>query len=145
MRWYREFMPAAPRELTGFFAFLTVPPGPPFPEALHFKKMCAIVWCYNGTPEQANQILEPLRSFRKPAFEFFVPMPFPMLQGMFDGLYTPGLQWYWKSDFVKELSDEAIALHVKHGSELPTSFRYAVTLAKARPRASRRTWAEWAP
>ncbi len=43
-----------------------------------------------------------------------------MLQGMFDGLYTPGLQWYWKADFVKELSDEAIALHVKHGSELPT-------------------------
>ena len=46
-------------------------------------------------------------------FEFFAPMPFPMLQSMFDGLYTPGLQWYWKADFVKELSDEAIALHVK--------------------------------
>ncbi len=30
-------------------------------------------------------------------------MPFPMLQGMFDGLYAPGLQWYWKADFVKEL------------------------------------------
>ena len=56
----------------------------------------------------------------RPAFEFFVPMPFPMLQGMFDGLYPPGLQWYWKADFVKELSDEAIALHIKHGSELPT-------------------------
>ena len=40
-------------------------------------------------------------------------MPFPMLQGMFDGLYPPGLQWYWKADFFKELSDEAIALHVE--------------------------------
>ena len=70
--------------------------------------------------EQANEILEPLRNFRRPAFEFFAPMPFPMLQGMFDGLYPPGLQWYWKADFVKELSDEAIALHIKHGSELPT-------------------------
>jgi FAD/FMN-containing dehydrogenase len=120
MKWYREFIVSAPEELNGFFAFLTVPPGPPFPENLHFKKMCGIVWCYTGAQDKANEILEPLRKFRPPAFEFFVPMPFPMLQGMFDGLYPPGLQWYWKADFVKELSDEAIALHVKHGSELPS-------------------------
>jgi hypothetical protein len=120
MKWYRDFIVQAPEDLNGFFAFITVPPGPPFPEALHFKKMCAIVWCYNGAMEQANEILEPLRKFRSPAFEFFVPMPFPMLQSMFDGLYTPGLQWYWKADFVRELSDEAIALHLKHGSQLPS-------------------------
>ena len=39
---------------------------------------------------------------------------------MFDALYPPGLQWYWKADFVKELSDEAIALHVEYGSKIPT-------------------------
>ncbi len=120
MKWYREFIVDAPEEMNGFFAFLTVPPGPPFPENLHFNKMCGIVWCYTGSLEDANKILEPLRKFRRPTFEFFAPMPFPMLQGMFDGLYPPGLQWYWKADFVKELSDEAIALHIKHGSELPT-------------------------
>jgi hypothetical protein len=120
MKWYREFIVKAPQELNGFFAFLTVPPGPPFPEALHFKKMCGIVWCYNGPMEKANEILEPLRRLHPPAFEFFVPMPFPMLQSMFDGLYAPGLQWYWKADFVKELSDEAIALHAKHAANLPT-------------------------
>jgi len=120
MKWYREFIVQAPEEINGFFAFMTVPPGPPFPESLHFKKMCAIVWCYTGSPEQANQILEPVRGYRKPAFEFFVPMPFPMLQGMFDGLYPTGYQWYWKADFVKELSDPAIALHCKHAAELPT-------------------------
>ncbi len=120
MKWYRDFITRAPEELNGFFAFLTVPPAPPFPEALHFKKMCGLVWCYNGTMDKANEILGPLRKAFPPAFEFFVPMPFPMLQGMFDGLYTPGLQWYWKADFVKELSDDAIALHIKHGSELPT-------------------------
>lgn len=120
MKWYREFIVHAPPEITGFFAFLTVPPGPPFPEALHFKKMCGIVWCCTGSLEEANIMLEPLRSFRHPAFEFFAPMPYPMLQAMFDGLYAPGLQWYWKADFLKELSDEAIALHIKHGAQLPT-------------------------
>jgi hypothetical protein len=120
MKWYREFILQAPEDLNGFFAFLTVPPGPPFPEELHFKKMCGIVWCYTGELEKANEILQPLREFRPPAFEFFAPMPFPVLQSMFDGLYTPGLQWYWKADFVNELSDDAIALHIKHGSELPS-------------------------
>ena len=120
MKWYREFIVRAPEEINGFFAFLTVPPGPPFPEALHFKKMCGIVWCYNGPSEKAEEILKPLRDFRRPVFEFFVPMPFPMLQSMFDGLYVPGLQWYWKADFVNELSDKAIDLHLKHAAQLPT-------------------------
>lgn len=120
MKWYREFILHAPEEINGFFAFLTVPPGPPFPEELHGKKMCGIVWCYQGSMEQANTILEPARLYRPPAFEFFVPMPFPMLQSMFDGLYPAGLHWYWKADFFKDLSDEAIQHHVQHASELPT-------------------------
>lgn len=45
MRWYRDFIVDAPEYLNGFFAFLTVPPSPPFPEELHLKKMCGIVWC----------------------------------------------------------------------------------------------------
>ena len=48
LRWYREFMPAAPEDVYGFFAFLTVPPAPPFPEELHLQKMCGIVWCCTG-------------------------------------------------------------------------------------------------
>ncbi len=120
MKWYREFIVDAPEEMNGFFAFLTVPPAPPFPEELHFRKMCGIVWCYTGRLEAANLILQPVRVHRKPAFEFFAPMPFPTVQSLFDGLYPRGLQWYWKADFVETLSDEAIALHIKHGSELPS-------------------------
>ena len=120
MKWYREFIVRAPEEMNGFIAMMTVPPGPPFPEELHLRKMCAIVWCYQGAMEQAESILEPLRSYRPPAFQFFVPMPFPMLQGMFDPIYPSGLQWYWKADFFKELSDGAIERHLEHASALPT-------------------------
>mgnify|MGYP003694506783 CR=1 FL=1 len=134
MKWYREFIVQAPEEINGFFAVMTVPPAPPFPEALHMKKMCAIVWCYPGSMEQANQILEPVRSYRKPAFEFFVPMPFPMLQGMFDGLYPPGLQWYWKADFFKELGDEAIALHLKYAREAAVHVLHHAPLSGGRRR-----------
>lgn len=46
MKWYRDFILSAPEELNGFFAFLTVPPAPPFPEHLHMKKVSGVVWCY---------------------------------------------------------------------------------------------------
>ena len=71
-------------------------------------------------PEQAEATFKPIRSFRPPALDLVGPLPHPALQGMFDALYPPGLQWYWRADFVNELSDAAIALHVKYGSEIPT-------------------------
>lgn len=120
MKWYREFITKAPEELNGFFAMMSVPPGAPFPEELHLRKMCGIVWCYQGSMEEANALLQTIRTHRPPAFEFFAPMPFPMLQGMFDGIYPSGLQWYWKADFFRELSDAAIAKHVEYGSTPPT-------------------------
>ncbi len=120
MRWYRGFIVAAPTALNGFFAFLTVPPAPPFPEHLHNKKMCGIVWCYTGPLSEAELVFEPIRTFKKPALDMVGPIPHPILQSMFDALYPPGLQWYWKSDFVRELSDEAIALNVEHASQLPS-------------------------
>jgi FAD/FMN-containing dehydrogenase len=119
MQWYREFIGRAPTELNGFFAFLTVPPAPPFPEALHLKKMCGIVWCYAGDPAQADEVFAPVRRM-EPALYGIHELPFPMLQAAFDGLYPPGHQWYWRADFVNELSDAAIAKHVEFGAQLPT-------------------------
>lgn len=120
MQFYREFIVKAPEELNGFFAMMTIPPAPPFPAELHMKKMCGIIWCHAGPPAKVEEALRPVRRFRPPAFEFLGQMPHPTLQSMFDGLYPPGLQWYWKADFVTTLSDQAIAAHVEHGSRLPT-------------------------
>ncbi len=119
MRWYRDFIANAPEDLGGFFAFLTVPPGPPFPEHLHMKKMCGIVWCYTGPEEKADEVFAPVQQVGTPALHGVHEMPFPALQSAFDGLYPPGLQWYWKADFINELSDEAIEEHMKY-AEVPT-------------------------
>jgi len=120
LRWYREFLPKAPEDLYGFFAFLKVPPGPPFPEPLHTETMCGIVWSYAGPIEKAEDVYKPIREFASPDFALLGAMPFPALQSLFDGLLPSGLQWYWKGDFVNELSDEAIAMHIEHGSRIPT-------------------------
>ncbi len=120
LRWYRDFIRAAPRDLTGFFAFLTVPPAPPFPEHLHRRKVCGIVWCYSGPSERADEVFAPVAAFGTPLLHGVHPMPFPALQSAFDALHPAGLQWYWRADFFDELSDEAIAAHVEHAAQLPT-------------------------
>jgi FAD/FMN-containing dehydrogenase len=120
MRFYDEFLNSAPDDLAGVFAFLKVPAGPPFPEALHRKTMCGVVWCYTGPEGQAAALFDPIREFGPPALFGVQSMPFPVLQSAFDPLYPPGDQNYWRADFVNALSDDAIALHVEHGSRLPT-------------------------
>jgi FAD/FMN-containing dehydrogenase len=121
LRWYRDFLPAAPDELTGFFCFHIVPPAPPFPEDLHGKPICGVVWCYTGPLERAESTFAPIRArFGPPALDWVGPIAHPALQGLFDGLYPPGLQWYWKADFFAELTDDAIARHAEFGATLPT-------------------------
>jgi FAD/FMN-containing dehydrogenase len=118
---YRDFLPAAPRELNGFYAFHIVPPAPPFPEEIHLRKVCGIVWCYVGTEEDAAKAMGPLLdALPEPLLHGVAPMPHPALQSAFDGLYPPGDQWYWRADFVKEIPDEAVEIHARFGAELPT-------------------------
>ncbi|HRP31363.1 MAG TPA: FAD-binding oxidoreductase [Agriterribacter sp.] len=122
MTWHHDFMRTAPNELSGYFALLTVPPVAPFPEHLHLKKMCGVVWCYAGVLEKAEEVFKPIRDKKKTSLDFVGPMPVPTLQTLFDGLYPPGLLWYWKADYIKELSAEAIKVHVEYGNKLPTPF-----------------------
>ncbi len=118
---YREFLPAAPRELNGFFAFHVVPPAPPFPEAIHLREVCGVVWCYVGSEEAAARAMAPLlESLPEPLMHGPGPMPHSTLQGAFDGLYPPGDQWYWRADFVKEIPDEAVQVHQRFGNQLPS-------------------------
>src|SRR5208283_3750116 len=144
MRWYREFIAKAPDDVYGFFAFLTVPPVAPFPGHLHKKKMCGVVWCYTGPIKKAEKVFKPIRSFKAPALDMVGPIPHPVLQSMHDGLYPPGQQWYWKADFVRTLSDEDIAIHVKHASNLPsmqsTMHLYPINGAAGRVKNSATPW-----
>jgi hypothetical protein len=152
MQWYREYIKDAPDEINGWFAFLTVPPGPPFPEHLHMKKMCAILWCYSGPVEEADKILGPIRAVKTPVLDLVGPLPVPVLQGMFDALYPPGIHTYWKADFVNELTDEAIDIHLQHAEQLPTMLStmhlYPINGAAARVGSQETAWnyrdATWA-
>jgi FAD/FMN-containing dehydrogenase len=118
---YRDFIGGAPRELNGFFMFGMVPPADPFPEPLHLRKVCGVVWCYVGDEADAAAAMAPLLdALPEPLMHGVQPMPHPALQGAFDGLYPAGDQWYWRADFVKEIPAEAVELHARFGAELPS-------------------------
>ncbi|HEY6494729.1 MAG TPA: FAD-binding oxidoreductase [Trebonia sp.] len=120
MRWYRELLPLLPEQLSGWIGLITIPPAPPFPEALWGRKSCVVVWCYTGPHAKADEVLEPVRSFGSPLLVGVQEMPFSVLQSAFDALYPSGLYWYWKADFFREISDQAIDVHLKYGAQLPT-------------------------
>jgi FAD/FMN-containing dehydrogenase len=120
MRFWERFLAESPDEMNGFFAFLCVPPVPDFPEELHGQNVCGVIWCWTGSPVDADQAFAPVRDFGPPIVDGLGPAPLPALNSAFDALYPKGHQWYWKADFVDELSDEAIARHVEFGSRLPT-------------------------
>ncbi|GAA2861662.1 FAD-binding oxidoreductase [Pseudonocardia halophobica] len=120
MRWYRDVLPTLPEELNGWIGVLAVPPVPLFPEELWNRTVCAILWCYSGPQADADRVLAPVREFGSPLLVGLDTMPFAALQSAFDDLFPPGHQWYWRADFVREISDEAIEVHRRFGARLPT-------------------------
>jgi FAD/FMN-containing dehydrogenase len=117
---YREWLPSAPRNVTGFFNFHTVPPAPPFPEEIHLRKVCGIVWCVDASDEEAEQAMAPMLSTAEPLMHGVQRMPLKALNSAFDGLYGPGDQWYWRGDFVREIPDEAITRNRDWNDRMPT-------------------------
>ncbi len=119
LRFYREFIADAPEEFGGFPAWQIAPPLPFIPEDRHGETFLAFVTCWAGPLDQGEAALKPLHEVAPVVAEHVGPMPYPALNGAFDALVPPGLQHYWKANFVKELTDDAIEAHLAHGPKVP--------------------------
>jgi hypothetical protein len=120
LRFFREYIADAPEQLGAFPAFQIAPPLPFIPEERHGDTFIAMVACWAGPIEDGEEALKPFHDVAPVVAEHVGPMPYPTLNSAFDGLVPPGLQHYWKANFVEELTDEAIAAHAVHGPEVPT-------------------------
>jgi FAD/FMN-containing dehydrogenase len=118
LRWYRDFVPAQPDELGIWYGLVSVPPGPPFPEELHLRKTAAVVLTQVG--EEESDALREARSLGTPLLDGVGPMPVPVWNTAFDGVYSAGDQWYWRGEFVEEISDDAIDVHLRFHESVPT-------------------------
>jgi FAD/FMN-containing dehydrogenase len=100
LRFYRDFTSGAiPDELTIYAATLCTPDGVPVVALIP-------VWC--GDMEEGERVLKPVRTFGSPIADMITRMPYPAMQQMIDGVAPFGLRSYWKSQFLRELTDETI-------------------------------------
>jgi hypothetical protein len=107
LRFYRSFTQSAPDELAAYAALLHTPDGMP---------AAAIATCYCGDLAEGERHIAPLRSFGTPLMDAIQPMPFPVMQTIFDAAVPDGQQNYWKSAFLRELSDDAIDAVVQYAN-----------------------------
>jgi FAD/FMN-containing dehydrogenase len=119
LRFYRDYIADAPRQMGVFPAFQIAPPLPFIPEDRHGDTFIALVGCWAGPVEQGEEMFKPFHDVAPVIAEHVGPAPYPALNSAFDALYPAGLQHYWKASFVKDLTDEAIAAHLEHGPEVP--------------------------
>lgn len=122
LRLYREVTEAAPDELTAYAIFLTGPPAPFLPEAFHGQPLIALAACWAGDLDEGERVLKPLREFGPPIVDLFQPMPYPIIQGMFDESAPHGRPYYIKGQTTGPLSDELISVLLEHASAMPRPF-----------------------
>ncbi|CAB3772430.1 FAD-binding oxidoreductase [Paraburkholderia humisilvae] len=111
LRFYRDFMLTAPDELTAYVGMISTPEGIP---------ATAIMMCYCGNPAAGEPIVQQLRTVAPRVFEAIQPMPFPAMQKLADPSSPDGIHNYWRSTFVNELSDAAIAVIVEQSNQAPS-------------------------
>jgi FAD/FMN-containing dehydrogenase len=118
MRFYREFAAEAPEELGSLFVMRLAPPAPFLPKSVHGEPVCGLIICYAGDLEEGERVLRPLRHFGQPLADKIGPKPYLTVQSMLDQGQTEGHQYYWKSEYLTELRDEAIDTIVTYGATL---------------------------
>jgi FAD/FMN-containing dehydrogenase len=119
LRGYRDFMRRAPVDVGAVCAVTLAPPLPFLPDAWHGKPVVAVIACWTGPAADGPKALAPLRDWGPVIGAHVGPMPYPVLNSLFDDLVPAGLQQYWKASFVRELADDAIAAHLEHGARVP--------------------------
>jgi FAD/FMN-containing dehydrogenase len=120
LRLLRQHVATVPDELTWGILLFSVPPVPFLPEQMHGTPVAAIAVCYAGSLEEGEQVLQPLREFGPPLADLIQPMPYSVAQTMADILFPPEHHNYWKSSFLKDLSDDAIETILTHFAAVPS-------------------------
>jgi FAD/FMN-containing dehydrogenase len=118
---YREFSRTAPDELTTYALLVTAPPAPFVPPEMVGQPVVVVAGCYAGDLAEGERVVQPLREFGGPPIDLFQPLPYPVLQSMFDETGPAGHSYYIKGEYVSEISDELIATVIEGAAEMPGS------------------------
>lgn len=101
---YRDLTQSAPRELTAVLTIRLAPPAPFLPVEWHGQPIVGMVVCHTGP--NATEDLAPIRALGDPIVDLIMEKPYTAQQSMLDATQPKGVHYYWKTEFIPEVSDE---------------------------------------
>ena len=101
LRFFRDLTANLPDEFSAFGGLIHAPDG-------SGGKLAAIIVCHCGDLESGRVATEPVKKFGTPVVDAIGPMPYSVVNTLFDGGFPRGALNYWKSNFLATLSDAAI-------------------------------------
>jgi FAD/FMN-containing dehydrogenase len=117
LRFYREWAPEAPDELTSLISLATAPPVPFLPEEWHGRRVVVVPAMYAGSIEAGAPVMQPLRELGEPIADLLGPMPYLAMQSLLDPLWGRGAHNYFKAGWLRGLDDAAIDTLVRFHDE----------------------------
>jgi FAD/FMN-containing dehydrogenase len=129
LRAWRDFMTTAPEECGGSFLFWSIPNNPFFPEEHHGKPIAIPLITHIGDLEFGERLLDPIRHLGTPLVDLSGPIPWTMMQAMFDPFVQAGaLNYYWKSLHLASLDNNVVSELVEVATTIPSKNTYLVVL-----------------
>ena len=120
-RAWRDFMAAAPDEVTSDATIWTIPADPEMPSELHGRQIVLVEAVYAGGTEEGRRVMGPLQELSEPLLDLSGPVRYVDVQRAFDEFVPPKeFQYYWKSINLEDLRDDAIDIILERGRERPS-------------------------
>ncbi len=118
---WRDFMEAAPEEISSQAVIWSVPAVDGFPAGTHGRPIVAIVALHCGDPADGEQALQPLRELSEPLIDLSGRQPYTDVQQLYDP-FLPAQQYhyYWKALELDRLDGDVIAAIVDHAATRPS-------------------------
>jgi hypothetical protein len=118
LRFYRDWITAAPDELTTVVVHRRMPPLPDIPTELHGVPVVSVICCYAGPVDEGEKVIRPLKEFGSPILDLCSPKPFLAHQSMFDPSFPAGWWYYFRSADLAALSDGVIDIIAEHATRM---------------------------
>jgi FAD/FMN-containing dehydrogenase len=116
---YRAITEGAPRELSVWLILMQAPPEPFVPEEWQRKPICAMTVCYSGDLHDVDKVMAPIRALPDPVIDLLGTQPYSQVQSYLDEGEPKGQHYYWKTEYVADLSDDLLATTRELFAECP--------------------------
>ena len=117
---YRKLSAEAPEELTLVTLMRPAPPAPWLPADWHGKPIIGILACYSADPAEGEKLVAPIKAHGSPIGDILIRRPYAQLQSLLDGTQPKGRRYYWKSEYLPEITPELCERAMDHASKIPS-------------------------